>query len=135
MLLLMLSVPSYANFSPKNNIDFLYVPTGYVATESGYWANEQTGRTLLTALRTYSGERDHWKGAYGELKEEHSNYIAKSEELIDQLQQRIDAERKGWKKEVMKAKAPGFGFFAGPCYTSKGPVEIAGGFGIVWKLW
>jgi len=46
-----------------------------------------------------------------------------------------EAERKGWQAEIRKAKAPGFGFFAGGGVTPSGQIEFVAGVGLVWKIW
>ena len=119
----------------KEQIDFQYVPAGYVTSDIGYWASEPTGRTLLVALRTYKSEAKHWASAYEELKVEHDIFAKNTEILTEEVAKRIVDERKEWKKEVRKAKRAGLGIFAGPAYCGNGTVQLAVGAGIVWRLW
>lgn len=119
----------------KSQIDFRNVPSGYTTEEIGYWASDNTGRTILTALRTYKSEAKHWASAYEELKVEHNVFIKNTELLTEEVAKRIVDERKEWKKEVRKAKRPGLGVFAGPAYCANGSFQLAVGVGLVWKLW
>lgn len=87
-------------------------------------------------IQTYRMERDAWKRAFENVKVENQLFQTNMEQRFNNLEHSIDAERKGWKREVRKAKAPGFGFFVGPAVPFRGgDIEIVGGFGLVWKVW
>ena len=52
-LLLTLSLTNYAYSSTQNEIVFKYVPQGFSAPATGYWADEPTGRNMLHMIQTY----------------------------------------------------------------------------------
>ena len=116
-------------------IDFRHVSKGYVSPFEGYLASEETGRTILRALRTYRTERDHWISAYNMLQEEHNLYTQRASESIGRLETSLEQERQMWKDSVRKAKRPGIGVFAGPAYCGDGSIQAVIGIGLVYKLW
>lgn len=101
----------------------------------GYWIDEQGGRDTYSALRYYRLRGNKLEQAYNELYEAG---IAHNEQTLAQMKTLIDAqetERKGWQSEIRKAKAPGFGIFAGYGVTPNSEGEFVIGAGLVWKLW
>ena len=116
-------------------IDFRYVSKGYVSPFEGYLASEETGRTILRALRTYRTERDHWISAYNMLQEEHNLYMQRATESIGRLETSLEQERQMWKDAEQKAKRPGVGVFAGAGYGSSGDLQAVIGVGLLWRLW
>lgn len=108
---------------------------GQIAAESGYWANEYSGRLIFQALRTYRLDRDHWRDMYWEQNAASVEYADKVMLRLEQIEKDIEAREAAWKKELRKATMPGIGVFAGPAYTSAGGFQFAAGIGIVWKLW
>ena len=86
-------------------------------------------------MRYYRQRGDALELAYNEL---YAANIAHNEQMLEQMKSLVDAqeaERKGWQAEIRKAKAPGFGFFAGYGATPNDGGEFVVGFGLVWKIW
>ncbi len=115
--------------------EWKYVPAGWTATEPGYFGSEQDGRDTLEAVRTYREERDSWRRAFEEARDENRDFQAKMEERFSSLEKSLEAERTAWKREIRKAKAPGFGVFAGYGLNDHGEGDFVIGAGIVWRLW
>ena len=127
---------SYASSQTDNNIDFQYVPKDFVTTEHGYWANEYSGKTILQALRTYRLESEHWQESYNTMYSEYQAFAQTVDDKISKVEKDIKTERAEWKKAIRKARAPGFGVFAGPAYDfHSSKVNLVIGAGLVWKLW
>lgn len=116
-------------------INFNYVPKGYSSPAEGYWLDVPTGRNLLHMIRTYREQSEYWEKAHGALSEEFRAYIDKTDERLTGIESSIEAERKGWKNEIRKAKLPGLGVFAGAGYSSSGDLQAVIGVGLVWRLW
>ena len=133
MLSLVLSLTNCAYSSEA--IKFDYVPQGYVSLSEGYWLDVPTGRNLLHMIRTYREQSEYWEKAHGELTAEFRAYIDSTNERLTSIEVSIEAERKGWKNEIRKAKLPGLGVFAGAGYGSAGDVQAVVGVGLVWRLW
>ena len=133
MLSLLLLLTSCAYSSEQ--IEFKYVPQGYVSPAEGYWLDVPTGRNLLHMIRTYREQSEYWETAHGALSEEFKAYIDKTNERLTTIETSIEAERKAWKNEIRKAKLPGLGVFAGAGYGSAGQVQAVVGVGLVWRLW
>ena len=133
MLLLLLLLTSCAYSSEQ--INFEYVPQGYVSPAEGYWLDVPTGRNLLHMVRTYREQSEYWETAHGALSEEFRAYIDKTNERLTGIESSIEAERRDWKNETRKAKLPGLGVFAGAGYGSAGQVQAVVGVGLVWRLW
>ena len=133
MLSLVLLLTSCAYSSEQ--INFEYVPQGYVSPAEGYWLDVPTGRNLLHMIRTYREQSEYWEAAHGALSEEFKAYIDKTNERLTTIETSIEAERKAWKNEIRKAKLPGVGVFAGAGYGSSGQVQAVIGVGLVWRLW
>ncbi len=112
-----------------------YVPAGWTATEPGYWGTERDGRDTLQALRTYREERDSWRRAFEAARDENRDFQAKMEERFSSLEKSLEAERTAWKREIRKAKGPGFGVFAGYGMNDRGDGDFVVGAGIVWRIW
>ena len=111
MLSLVLLLTSCAYSSEQ--INFKYVPQGYVSLSEGYWLDVPTGRNLLHMIRTYRERAEYWEAAHGALSAEFKAYIDKTNERLTGIESSIEAERKAWKNEIRKAKLPGVGVFAG----------------------
>ena len=108
----------------------------WIAPTSGYFATEQEGRDLLSALRTYKQEREEYKASYKELHDEFKLFVEEVKINEAELKEAVVKERAVWKSEVRKAQAPGIGVFAGPSYdAANGNFGISVGIGIVWKIW
>ena len=133
MLLLLLLLTSCAYSSEQ--INFEYVPQGYVSPAEGYWLDVPTGRNLLHMIRTYRERAEYWEAAHGALSAEFKAYIDKTNERLTTIETSIEAERKAWKNEIRKARLPGLGVFAGAGYGSAGHVQAVVGVGLVWRLW
>jgi hypothetical protein len=133
MLSLVLLLTSCAYSSEQ--INFEYVPQGYVSPADGYWLDVPTGRNLLHMIRTYRGQSEYWEAAHGALSDEFRAYIDKTNERLTGIESSMEAERKSWKNEIRKAKLPGLGVFAGAGYGSAGQVQAVVGVGLVWRLW
>lgn len=114
--------------------EWKYVPPGWTATEPGYWGTEQDGRDTLQALRTYREERDAWERAFYRQKDENMAFKDTMEARFNDLEKNLSVERAGWKREVRKARAPGFGIFAGYGFDSHGDGNFVIGAGLVWKV-
>lgn len=114
------------------------VVKGWIATEDGYFGNYEDGADTFGALKTYREERDAWKKAFFDLKGEMDTGLEalRNEFKTDmaKLNEAIETERTGWKREVRKAKAPGFGIFAGGGVDQYGEFHPVVGFGFVWKF-
>lgn len=97
--------------------------------------NEQAGRDMLIGWKKDREERDIYKAA----AEESDKKMAELKDVVTEefanIKAANEADRKQWKKELFKAKAPGIGIFAGVGYTSQGSIDGVVGFGLVWKLW
>lgn len=111
-----------------------YVPAGWTATEPGYWGTERDGRDTLQALRTYREERDAWQKAFEDSRDENRTFQEKMEQRFTALEESLESERAGWKREIRKAKGPGFGIFAGYGFDSRGEGNFVIGAGLVWKV-
>ena len=111
-----------------------YVPAGWTATEPGYWGTERDGRDTLQALRTYREERDAWQRAFEDARDENRTFQEKMEQRFTALEEFLESERAGWKREIRKARAPGLGIFAGYGFDSHGDGNFVIGAGIVWKI-
>lgn len=111
-----------------------YVPAGWTATEPGYWGTERDGRDTLQALRTYREERDAWQRAFEDARDENRTFQEKMEQRFTALEESLEAERAGWKREIRKARAPGLGIFAGYGFDSRGEGNFVIGAGLVWKV-
>ena len=133
MLSLVLLLTSCAYSSEQ--INFEYVPQGYVSLSEGYWLDVPTGRNLLHMIRTYREQSEYWEAAHGALSAEFNAYIDKTNERLTTIETSIEAERKAWKNEIRKAKLPGLGVFAGAGYGSAGDIQPVIGVGFVWRLW
>ena len=133
MLSLVLLLTSCAYSSEQ--INFEYVPQGYVSPADGYWLDVPTGRNLLHMVRTYREKSEYWEREHGALSEEFRAYIDKTNERLTGIESSIEAERKSWKNEIRKAKLPGLGVFAGAGYSASGNVDAVVGIGLVWRLW
>lgn len=112
-----------------------YVPAGWTATEPGYWGTERDGRDTLQALRTYREERDAWQKAFEDSRDENRTFQEKMEQRFTALEEFLESERAGWKREIRKARAPGLGIFAGYGFVSRGEGNFVIGAGLVWKIW
>ena len=134
MLSLLLLLTNCA-YSSTDQIKFDYVPQGYSTPVEGYWLDVPTGRNLLHMIRTYREQSEYWEKAHGELTAEFRAYIDSTNERLTSIEVSIEAERKGWKNEIRKAKLPGLGVFAGAGYGSAGQVQAVVGVGLVWRLW
>jgi hypothetical protein len=110
------------------------VPAGWQSSEPGYWGDEATGRDTLEALRTYREERDAWKQAFESVRDENQIFQEKMEQRFSGLEESLEKERAAWKREIRKAKGPGFGIFAGYGFDSHGDGNFVIGAGIVWKI-
>ena len=88
----------------------------------------------MAAMRTYRQERDEWKSGYEDLKGRTDGLMDAWEGRIKALEASISEERAGWKREVRKARAPGFGIFAGYGFDSSGDGNFVIGAGLVWKV-
>ena len=133
MLSLVLLLTSCAYSSEQ--INFEYVPQGYVSPAEGYWLDVPTGRNLLHMIRTYRERAEYWEAAHGALSAEFKAYIDKTNERLTTIETSIEAERKAWKNEIRKARLPGLGVFAGAGYSASGNVDAVVGIGLVWRLW
>ena len=133
MLSLVLLLTNCAYSSEQ--INFEYVPQGYVSPAEGYWLDVPTGRNLLHMIRTYREQSEYWEKAHGALSAEFNAYIDKTNERLTTIETSIEAERKAWKNEIRKAKLPGLGVFVGAGYGSSGQVQAVVGVGLVWRLW
>ena len=111
-----------------------YIPAGWTATEPGYWGTEQDGRDTLEALRTYREERDAWRKAFEDARDENRAFQERMEQRFSDLEKSLETERAAWKREIRKAKGPGFGIFAGYGFDSHGDGNFVIGAGIVWKI-
>lgn len=111
-----------------------YVPAGWTATEPGYWGTEQDGRDTLEAIRTYREERDAWRKAFEAAQDENRAFQEKMEQRFTALEESLEAERAAWKREIRKARSPGFGMFAGYGLDSRGEGNFVIGAGLVWKV-
>lgn len=109
------------------------VPSGWTATKETYVANEEAMRTVYAAIRTYREERDVWERAYYELSGERELFQNTMEARIAELERGIAKERSSWMTALRKAKSPGFGVFTGPAWNGD-RVELAVGFGVVWRM-
>ena len=69
------------------------------------------------------------------MKQENDLFRSRMEERFNALEKSIEQERAGWKREIRKARVPGFGLFAGFGVDDRGEVEVVVGAGFVWKLW
>lgn len=115
--------------------EWKYGPPGWTATEPGYWGTEQDGRDTLQALRTYREERDAWRLAFEDARDENRTFQEKMEQRFSGLEESLEKERAGWKREIRKARAPGLGIFAGYGFDSRGEGNFVIGAGLVWKIW
>ena len=111
------------------------MPQGFSAPATGYWADESTGRNMLYMIQTYRERSEYWEKAHGSISAEFRIYIDQTNERLSNIEAAIEAERTAWKKEIRKAKAPGFGVFAGAAYGSSGDPQAVIGVGLVWKIW
>lgn len=112
-----------------------YVPEGWTTPDAGYFGTEQDGRDTLQALRTYREERDAWQRAFEDSRDENRTFQEKMEQRFTALEESLEAERARWKREIHKARAPGFGIFAGYGFDSRGDGNFVIGAGLVWKIW
>lgn len=134
--LLLMMLLSLLLMSSTSSAAIKYVPQTWIAPTSGYFATEQEGRDLLSALRTYKQEREAYKESYEELHNEFKLFVEEVKTNEAELKEAMVKERTAWKKEVRKAQAPGIGVFAGPSYdATTGNFGISVGIGIVWKIW
>ena len=114
--------------------EWRFVPAGWTAPEPGYWGTEAAGRDTLSALRTYREERDTWRQGYEELQSRTEEMVTAWEARIRALEDSISEEREGWKRELRRAKGPGFGVFAGYGFDHRGEGDFVAGVGLVWKV-
>jgi len=112
----------------------MHVPPGWTATEPGYWGDDGTGSETLEVLRTTREERDAWKQAFESARDENQIFQEKMEQRFSGLEESLEKERAAWKREIRKAKAPGFGMFAGYGLDSRGEGNFVIGAGLVWKV-
>lgn len=115
--------------------EWRYVPRGWTAPESGYWGTEADGRDTLKALETYRGEADAWKRGFEAIQDENARFREEIMARYATLEGAVERERAGWKREIRKARAPGFGVFAGYGLNDHGGGDFVIGAGIVWRLW
>lgn len=86
-------------------------------------------------IQTYRERSEYWEKAHGSISSEFRIYIDQTNERLSNIEAAIEAERTAWKKEISKAKTPGFGVFAGAAYGSSGDPQAVIGVGLVWKIW
>lgn len=100
--------------------------------------SESAGRDLLGAYRTAKEEAALAREAFFNLDADYREFrtsgLTAHEDLKKQLsleRQASDAETRRLKRELLRARSPGFG--AGAFITPTGEFRI--GFGVVWRLW
>ena len=138
MILLVVSWTSLGYSQTVSEIEYIadYVPSGYITVEPGYWLDMYSGKRTFQALRTYRLENEHLQESYDNVFAEYQTFAQSVDDKITKIEKDLATERKEWKKALRKAKAPGFGVFAGPAYNfSDNGVQLVVGFGLVWKIW
>lgn len=85
-------------------------------------------------MRTYREERDAWREAYERLKGRSEETLTSLEGRVNEIETRLADERAGWKREIRRARGPGFGVFVGYGWTPSGEGQLVGGIGLVWRF-
>ena len=113
----------------------MHVPAGWTTPKPGYWGDDGTGSETLEVLRTTREERDAWERAFYRQKDENMAFKDAMEARFNDLEKNLAVERAAWKREIRKAKGPGFGVFAGYGFNDRGDGDFVAGFGLVWRVW
>lgn len=104
--------------------------------DNGYWCNDSTGRKILEVLKSRRLKLEALQNDYDELSLTYYNSLKETQERIDSLMDKFEAERRAYKAAIRRAKGPGLGLFVGPGYNfTSHSVEVVAGIGLVWKLW
>ena len=110
------------------------VPTGWTAPRPGYWGEIEDGRDTLAALRTAREEATAWKQAFYASEDRRVEFETHFNGRLDDLEAAMNAREKAHRHEVRKAKAPGWGIFAGGAIDDRGEFHPVVGFGLVWRF-
>ena len=94
------------------------------------------GSDLLIGWKRDKAQRDIYKDGLDKAQ-------VKTQELKDvvtkefaDLKAANEADRKAWRAQLLRARAPGLGVFAGGGYDfNSQKIELVVGAGLVWKLW
>ena len=111
------------------------MPKGWTTPRPGYWGENEDGRDTLSAIETYRGEAAAWEAAFNKAVSENEAFRAEMVARFEGLEKAIEKERAGWKREIRRAKGPGFGLFAGYGLNDRGDGDFVFGAGVVWKIW
>lgn len=104
--------------------------------DGGYWCSDSTGRKILEVLKSRRLKLEALQNDYDELSLTYYNSLKETQERIDSLMDKFEAERRAYKAAIRRAKGPGLGLFVGPGYNfTSHSVEVVAGIGLVWKLW
>lgn len=123
----MTSSPAFAEWE--------FVPTGWTTPRPGYWGPEADGRDTLKAVETYRSKAEAWERGFNAIQEENSRFREEMLARYSALETAVERERAGWKREIRKARGPGFGLFAGYGLNDRGDGDFVFGAGVVWKIW
>ncbi len=120
--------------SSSSFAEWKYVPKGWIAPEAGYFGSEQDGRDTLVTIQTYKEQSKAWETAFETQAAENKKFQGQINERIALLEQVLNEEREAWKKSLIRAKAPGWGVFAGGGINPHGRADLAIGIGLVWRF-
>lgn len=115
--------------------EWKHVPQGWQTTEPGYWGTMTDGRDTLEMVLVYREERDSWRRAFEAAQEANRTFHSQMEARFDSLERSVETERAAWKKELRKARSPGFGLFTGFGVDHRGEGNWVIGAGLVWRVW
>lgn len=115
-------------------ISIINVPAGYVTLEEGFWADISTGGLILEGLRSRRRERDMWIQKYNELAEMSTQFADEQNQLWNELQAKLQIERKDWQRQIKRSRLPGLGAFVGIGYTTNKDIQGVAGMGFVFKF-
>lgn len=108
----------------------LRVPTGWSASEEGYFLNTEALQYLVADAESWEKTATAWEEAYDELRQRYTDYVGESRRRLESLRETIDKERASWKAAVRRERTkPGLGVYAG--YGTSG---FSVGLGLVWRV-
>ncbi len=109
------------------------VPKGWVAPQIAYVASEEFSQETTESIEGYEERLSMWQEAYFELSRESEAYAKTMETRWRKALSDLNSLEKRHKRELRRARSPGFGPFAGIAYTTDGDFRGVVGIGFVWR--
>lgn len=114
------------------NAEIRHIPHGWVSPAAGYYMTEDAGRDILEGWASDRAARDTYKAALDDMSQEWQGFNASLVAQVEAVKVSLANERATNKATLRRARAPGFGVFAGCSFN--GGAEFVVGAGLVWKI-